>query len=118
MAIKTVRMPGVVVVADPGNGAQIPVPDHHNFVCLLTSGGSGETRTMAVCKFPGQRATIAFDVDGGGNVALNVGGDMNSAGNDTATFANAGQAIDLTGVQVAGALRWRCVVADPTSILS
>ena len=24
MAIKTVRMPGVVVVADPGNGAQIP----------------------------------------------------------------------------------------------
>jgi len=51
-------------------------------------------------------------------VALNVGGDMNSAGNDTATFANAGQAIDLTGVQVAGALRWRCVVADPTSILS
>ena len=111
MAIKTVRMPGVVVVADPGNGAQIPVPDHHNMVCLLTSGGSGETRTMAVCKFLGQRATIAFDVDGGGNVALNVGGDMNSAG-------NAGQAIDLTGVQVAGALRWRCVVADPTSILS
>ena len=118
MAIKTTRLPGVLLIDDPGNAGQIPVPDHHNFVCLLTSGGTNETRVMAVCKFVGQRATISLDVDGGGDVEINIGGDMNSAGNDTATFANAGQAIDIVGVQVSGALRWRCVVADPTSILS
>jgi len=119
MAFKTVRMPGVVEVADPGNGGQIVLPEHHNAVCAVSSSsGSNETRTIAVPSFHGQRCTLSMDTDAGGNVVINVAGDGNTQGHDEISFTAIGQAVDMVGVKRSGALRWRAAVADPTSILA
>jgi len=116
MAFKTVRMPGVVEVADPGNGKQIILPEHHHAVCALTSAGA-ETRTIAVPRFHGQRCTLSCETHAG-NIVVNVAGDGNTQGHDEITFTAIGQAVDMVGVKRSGALRWRAAVADPTSILA
>jgi len=116
MAFKTVRMPGVVEVADPGNGGQIVLPEHHHAVCALTSAGA-ETRTIAVPNFHGQRCTLSCETHAG-NIVVNVAGDGNTQGHDEITFTAIGQAVDMVGVKRSGALRWRAAVADPSSILA
>lgn len=116
MAFNKVRMPGVVEVADPGNGGQIILPDHHHAVCALTSAGA-ETRTIAVPRFHGQRCTLSCETHAG-NIVVNVAGDGNTQGHDEITFTAIGQAVDMVGVKRSGALRWRAAVADPTSILA
>jgi len=116
MAFKTVRMPGVVEVADPGNGKQIILPEHHHAVCALTSAGA-ETRTIAVPRFHGQRCTLSCETHAG-NIVVNVAGDGNTQGHDEITFTAIGQAVDMVAVKRSGALRWRAAVADPTSILA
>lgn len=116
MAFNKVRMPGVVEVADPGNGGQIILPDHHHAVCALTSAGA-ETRTIAVPRFHGQRCTLSCETHAG-NIVVNVAGDGNTQGHDEITFTAIGQAVDMVAVKRSGALRWRAAVADPTSILA
>jgi len=118
MSIKTVRYPGMVEIKDPANGGRIEVPEHHNMVCILGSGGSDETRNMPIPKFPGQTCTLACNVHGGGNIVVNVAGDGNTQGHDEVTFTAAGQAVHFIGAISGGALRWRAAVADPSSILA
>jgi len=119
MAFLANRMPGLIEVKDPGDGGQIPLPDHHHAVCAVSSSGGGnETRTIAVPRFHGQRCTLSMDADAGGNVVVNVAGDGNTQGHDEITFTAIGQAVDMVGVKRSGALRWRAAVADPTSILA
>ena len=60
MPFKTVRAPGLVQVADPGNAGRIEVPQHHNMVCILTSAGA-ETRNIPIPKFVGQTCTLGVD---------------------------------------------------------
>ena len=116
MATKSVRLPGLVEIKDPGASGQILVPDQHHMVCALTTAAS-ETRTMAIPKFLGQVCTLTLTVDGG-NCSVNIAGDANTLGHDTVLFTAVGQAITMTGAMLSGALRWRCPVVDPTSILS
>ena len=70
--IKTVRMPGLVEVSDPGNAGAITIPDHHNMVCILTSAGV-ETRNFGD---PQVRRSGLCDVSSsdvaGGNIVVNV----------------------------------------------
>ena len=115
-AIKSVRMPGLVEVSDPGDTGAITVPDHHNMVCILTSAGV-EARGLPIPRFVGQTCVLSVDV-AGGNIVVNVGGDGNVAGADEITFTAASQTARLVGVKLAGALRWRLTQTDPAGLLA
>lgn len=98
------------VIADPGDAGAIPVTA--SGVCLLTTGASGETRTLAIPTFVGQRIVLAHDVDGGGAAVVTVASAFNEAGNTTITLDDPGETIDLIAIQVSGTRAWRAVGAD------
>jgi len=115
--IKTVRMPGLVEVADPGNAGAITVPDHHNMVCILTSAGV-EARNFPIPKFVGQTCVMSVKTFGG-NIVVNVAGGGNVATADEITFTAASQTAHLIGVDLGGAgLRWRLTTTDPAGLLA
>lgn len=99
-------------ITDPGNAGAIPVT--HSGACAITTAGA-ETRTLAAPTFDGQRLSISMDVDGGDGV-LTVAAAINQTGNNTVTFNDAGDTIDLVAIRVAGVLRWKLVVNDGTSL--
>ena len=115
-AIKSVRMPGLVEVSDPGDTGAITVPDHHNMVCILISGGV-EARNMPIPTFVGQTCVLSVKTFGG-NIVVNVAGNGNVAGADEITFTAASQTAHLIGVKLAGALRWRLTTTDPAGLLA
>lgn len=97
-------------ITDPGDGAAIPVTSSGSL--MLTSGGSGETRTLAIPTFVGQRLSIGFDTDGGGDIAITVAAAVNQAGNTTLTGADAGDHISLEAITVGGSYLWRILAND------
>jgi len=114
MANKSVRMPGLVEVADPGNAGAIPLPFHHHAVCALTSAGA-ETRTLGTAVFAGQLVSLQFSVDGG-NLTLTAAATVNQTGDNTLVFADAGDEITLRASVKAGALVWRVVSNDGVAL--
>lgn len=102
------------LIADPGDAGAIPVTRSGNVA--ITTGGVGETRTLAIPGAAGITLNISIDVDGGGDVAVTVASAMNQAGNTIATFADAGDVLVLVAVQVAGALVWRVVANDGATL--
>jgi len=100
MAIKSVRMPGLVEVSDPGD-----------------AGAVTKARGLPIPRFVGQTCVLSVDV-AGGNIVVNVGGDGNVAGADDITFTAASQTAHLIGVKLAGALRWRLTTTDPAGLLA
>jgi hypothetical protein len=103
-----VRTPALV--ADPGDTGAIPVVRSSNVA--LTSGGTGETRTLAIPSATGITLDLSFDVDGTGDIVVTAASAINQATNTIMTFSDAGEHIRLTAVQVAGALVWRVVAND------
>lgn len=117
MPFKTVRMPGLVESADPGNGGRIEVPQHHNMVCILTSAGA-ETRNIPIPTFVGQTCVLSVKTFGG-NIVVNVAGNGNVAAADEITFTAASQTAHMIGVDLGGAgLRWRLTTTDPAGLLA
>ncbi len=117
MAIKSVRMPGLVEVSDPGNAGAITVPDHHNMVCILTSAGA-ESRNMPIPAFIGQTCVLSVKTHGG-DITVNVAGNGNVAAADEITFTAASQTAHMIGVELGGAgLRWRLTTTDPAGLLA
>jgi len=114
MAIKAVRLPGIVDMKDPGNGIAFQLPAHHHAICAMTSAGA-ETRTLGSPQFSGQMVTLSFDVDGG-NIVLTAAATVNQTGRNTLTFEDAGDEITLRGVIKAGALLWREVCNDGVAL--
>ena len=114
MSAKTNRLPGLLEIRDPGNAGAIMVPDHHHMSCALTTGGA-ETRTMGAPSFLGQMCTIAFQADGG-DAVLTIATAVNQTGNNTLTFADAGDLIALVGGQSGANLRWRVVANDGVAL--
>jgi hypothetical protein len=102
--------PAITSIPDPGDAAAIPVGVSANIA--ITTGGSGETNTLAIPTFAGQRLLLSLDVDGGGDRVVTVTGNVNAAGNNTITFATAGESRVLEAFAVAGALVWRDVGGD------
>lgn len=100
---------GAVAHTDPGNGGAIPVTS--SGVCALTSTGAGETRTLAIPSYVGQRLTLIHDTDGG-NINVTASQGVNKAGHTTIPFGDAGDFIELVAATVGGALRWRVVATD------
>ena len=101
-----------VLIADPGNAGAIPVTRSGN--AALTTAGA-ETRTLADPTRVGQVLTIGLDVDGG-DAVITAASAINQAGNTIMTMADAGDAIRLEGVQVAGAPVWRVVSNDGVAL--
>jgi hypothetical protein len=93
-----------IAVADPGDGGAIPVT--RSASVAITTTGVDDTRTLAIPGRAGIRLTISLDVDAG-DAVITVAAAINQTGNNTITMADAGDAIGLHAVQVAGALVWR-----------
>ena len=101
------------VLSDPGNAGALTVPKAHVSVALVTAGA--ETRTMAAPSFLGQRALLAFKTDGG-DAVVTIATTVNQTGNNTLTFADAGDMISLVGCQSGANLRWRVVANDGVAL--
>lgn len=110
------RKPRLIGVSDPGDAGAIPVSTQHHFVCDLTTGASGETRTMGAPAFPGQCCTLSLNVDGGGDAVVTIAATVNQTGNNTLTLADAGDHIKLEGALKTGALQWRVVANDGVAL--
>lgn len=102
------------VLEDPGDGEAIPVT--RSGVCALTTGGSGETRTLADPDQAGLFLTLTLDVDGGGDAVVTVATAFNDTGNDTITFADAGETLSLVATQIDGNPVWRLVENDGAAL--
>lgn len=102
----------VAAIADPGDAGAIPVT-RTGQVAITTAGA--ETRTLAIPTFAGQRLTISMDVDAG-DAVITAAAAINQTGNNTITLDDAGDTVELVGVQVASALVWRVVVNDGATL--
>lgn len=96
------------VIADPGDAGAIAVTQSGS-VQLVTEGA--ETRTLAIPTFAGQMLSIGLKTDGG-DAVLTVASALNQTGNNTVTFADAGDHQLLVAIEVGAALAWREVCND------
>lgn len=103
---------GAADVADPGDAGAIPVTQSAS-VALTTAGA--ETRTIALPAFIGQRLNVCLDTDGG-DAVVTVAQPINQTGDNTLTFADAGDHISLEAITVGGALRWRVLANDGVAL--
>ena len=105
-----------VALADPGDGAAIPVTRSAN-VAITIAAGATETNTLAIPTFKGQRMVLSADVVGaGGTRAVTAAAAINQAGNTHMTFGAARAAITLEAIQVAGALVWQVIGNDGVAL--
>lgn len=100
-------------IADPGTGAAIPVTD--SGVLMITT-AAAETNTLANPTFVGQRLTMICSVYAGGNRVVTSANAINQAGNTIMTFGAAQDFIELVGVTIGGALRWRVAANDGVAL--
>ncbi len=96
-------------ITDPGNTVKA-IPVLRSGICPITSTTS-DTRTLAAPTFLGQIIGLSHDVDGGSCV-ITVSAAFNDTGNNTITMTDAGEAITLIAMQIAGAPRWRILSND------
>lgn len=99
-------------IADPGDAAAVPVT-HSGSVSFVTAGA--ETRTIAAPTFVGQQLSLGFKTDGG-DCVVTVSTAVNQTGNNTLTFADAGDHLQLTAVRSGANLRWRVVANDGVAL--
>jgi hypothetical protein len=109
-----VRAPHLESIKDPGDNGAIRVPHGGHLICYMTTGGA-DTRTMGAPRWPGQCATLNLNVDGG-DAVVTISSTVNQTGNNTLTFADAGDHIKLEGVLKTGALQWRVVANDGVAL--
>lgn len=96
-------------IADPGDAGAIPVT--RSGVCHVATAGA-ETRTVADPTRTGLRLTLVFLTDGG-NAVITFASPVNVAGNNTLTFADAGELAHLVSVRDgASSYAWRVVDSD------
>jgi len=108
---RVVHLDGAIAkeeISDPGDGVAIPVTAS-GYVNLVSAGA--ETRTVAVPTFEGQLLQLNFKTDGGNCVVTTATG-ANQTGNNTLTFADAGDHILLQGAILGANLVWRIVAND------
>lgn len=100
-------------IADPGASGAIPVTT--SGTCSLVSAGA-ETRTLAAPTFVGQRLTLGFAIDGG-DIVVTGANAVNQTGNNTLTFADAGDLIVLEAILIGTSTRaWRVVANDGVAL--
>jgi hypothetical protein len=92
---------GPKIVKDPGNGGVIVITKDLQ-ICELTSGASGETRTLKTPKKPGIRATLRMKTDGGGDIVVTCAEGFNVALETQAVFADVSDFLPLISVTISG----------------
>ena len=99
-------------LADPGDGGALAATTTC-FVALVSAHASpGETRTLGDPLFVGQELDLIFETDGG-DCVVTADSAVNQTGNNTLTFADAGDHLRLIGARDgAGAYEWRVVAND------
>ena len=100
-------------IDDVDTGQAIPVTAS-GYVPLVTVGGA-ETRTLAAPTFIGQELLLYLKTDGG-DCVVTCATTVNQAGNNTITFAAAGDAIRLIGVESGANKRWRIASVDGAAL--
>jgi hypothetical protein len=102
-------------IADPGTGVAIPVTNSGD--CAITIGSAGaETNTLAAPSARGMLLALTADVVGTGTRVITCATTVNQTGNNTLTFAAAGDTILLYSTQIGGALRWRIAGNDGVAL--
>ena len=98
----------LATVTDPGDAGTITPPTTGaDFTCTITTAGA-ETRVMGTPNRVGQKAYILFGTDGGNFTMTNASGWQDGgAGEDVATFDDAGDAIALEALGTGAATDWR-----------
>ena len=107
------NLPITEAIVDGGDASAIPVTNSGS-VSLETDAGA-ETRTLAVPTYAGQVLNLAFGVDNG-DCVVTVASAVNQAGNNTLTFADAGDNLVLIGIDIDGTLAWRVVANDGVAL--
>lgn len=92
-------------IEDPGDAGVITSEGKSHVVCAMTSGGA-ETRTLPDPTRVGIVLCLNLNVDGGA-VVVTAASDVNQAGDNIMTFADAGDEITLKSVFLTNALVWR-----------
>src|SRR5688572_26280719 len=109
---------GPKLLKDPGN-AGIIRPNMDLQICEMTSGGSGETRTLPRPTKPGIRLVLRMKTDGGGDIVVTATGGFNVAGETQATFADASDFLSLISVTVsAGVYRWEALEGNLGTVIA
>ena len=101
-----------IEVDDPGDAGAISV--ERNGVVALVSAGA-ETRTLAAPSFVGQSLQLNFKTDGG-DCVITCATAVNQTGNNTLTFADAGDHLLLQAGQSGANFRWRVVANDGVAL--
>jgi len=96
------------LLVDPGNGGTITVIRDLQ-LCEMVSTGASQTRTLTDPTKPGIRFTLRHLTDGG-DIAVTGAHGLNVAGNTVATFAEAGDQLDLISVTHTTGYRWEILV--------
>ena len=110
MSVTAANIPSVLadaqwMMADPGNGGALP-NYRSGTIPLVTTGA--ETRTLAAPVTEGQFIALYFKTDAG-DCVVTVATGLNTTGNNTITFNDAGELIVLFAVQIGADLRWRTI---------
>lgn len=104
-------LPGKII-ADPGDAGAIPVTQ--SGMCLITT-AAAETRTLAAPGDIGLTLDLVMTVDGG-NAVLTCATTVNIAGNNTVTFADAGDFLRLVSVKIGSNFRWKVAINDGAAL--
>lgn len=109
---------------DPGN-AGIIRPNKDLQICEMTSGASGETRTLARPTKAGIHFDLRMSVDGGGDITVTATGGFNIAGETQAIFADASDFLPLVSVTVTapvggsgGVYRWEAAEGNLGTVIA
>lgn len=101
-------------VADPGDAGAIPVTGYERGQCPIVTGGA-ETRTLADPTYAGQELLVYMHTDGG-NAVITSASAVNATGNNTITFADASDVLDVVAVETAAGLVWRVRSSDGAAL--
>lgn len=104
---KMVAAATALAVTDPGDAGAVAVT--HSGVCNLTTGASGETRTVADPAFIGQELVLSLAVDGGGDAAITFASDFDQSGNNVMTFGDAGDMAKFVATLIGANRKWRLI---------
>lgn len=101
------------IVADPGDAGAISVAEGWAVCSLVTAGA--ETRTLADPQRVGARISFGFKTDGG-DCVITAASPVNQTGNNTLTFADAGDHLVLEAIEDGSDIEWRIVANDGVAL--
>lgn len=109
---------GPKILTDPGNGKIIRATKDLQ-ICEMTSGASGETRTLANPTKPGIRLVLRMKTDGGGDIVVTAPAGYNVALETQAVFADASDFLSLISVTISGtSYRWEALEGNLGTVIA